>query len=73
MYNLSRESEKLFEVLKDISERQIHGKRDNDVYENGKLVVDKSEERLKKLRAGDEINCTCRNIIKTMIEHLTKD
>lgn len=61
--------EELIIWFKDASNRQIHGLRDNDEFDNkGILIEDKNLIRLEKIRKGyGELVCHCRYISMTMI------
>ncbi len=52
--------------LADISNRHIHGLRDNDIWQNGTLIENKTEQRLQKIKTGyGLLNCHCRYIAQT--------
>jgi len=60
--------EELLSFLMDITERHVHGLRDNDIFENGQLVQSKSQERLEKIRRGPgELIAHCRYIAETTV------
>ncbi len=55
----------LIDYLSDITERHIHGTRDNDWW-NEKTSIEKSEERLRKIRLGyGQLSANCRYVHET--------
>ena len=61
----------LIDILTDVSQRQVHGDRDNDVWEDDVLIRDNSDLKKAQIRRGD-LNCHCRYVSQTMVE-LFKD
>ena len=58
--------QELILFLSDISNRHIHGLRDNDIWKEGILTQDKSRQRLQNIKAGyGLLNCHCRYISQT--------
>lgn len=58
--------QELILFLSDISNRHIHGLRDNDIWKNGMLTEDKSQQRLQNIKDGyGLLNCHCRYISQT--------
>ena len=58
--------QELILFLSDISNRHIHGLRDNDIWKESILTQDKSLQRLQNIKAGyGLLNCHCRYISQT--------
>ena len=59
--------QELIFFLQDVADRQVHGVRDNNRWQDGVLVEDKREERLQKIRNGPGHLVThCRYITQTL-------
>lgn len=51
-----------------VASEHTHGLRDNNRYENGELINDKSDQRLNKLKDGCLI-CHCRYVSRTIVDY----